>query len=43
MIATTFDRITIAYAAEAVFTDLSWEVHDDRIVGLVWSTSGLPY
>jgi len=35
MIAATFDRITISYAAEPVFTDLSWEVHDDRIVGLV--------
>ena len=35
MIAATFDRIAISYAAEPVFTDLSWEVHDDRIVGLV--------
>ncbi|MBU0595152.1 ATP-binding cassette domain-containing protein [Candidatus Bipolaricaulota bacterium] len=35
MIAVTFDRIAIAYAAEPVFTELSWEVHDDRIVGLV--------
>ena len=35
MIAATFDRITIRYAAAPVFTDLSWDVHDDRIVGLV--------
>ncbi|MBE0636659.1 ABC-F family ATP-binding cassette domain-containing protein, partial [Candidatus Bipolaricaulota bacterium] len=35
MIAVTFDRVTVAYAQGAVFSDLSWEVHDDRIVGLV--------
>ena len=35
MIATTLDRLTVAYAASPVFADLSWEVHDDRIVGLV--------
>ena len=35
MIAATFDRITVAYAQAAVFADLSWEAHDDRIVGLV--------
>ena len=35
MIAATFDRIAITYAADPVFRDLSWEVHDDRIVGLV--------
>jgi len=35
MIAVTIDRITISYAATPVVTDLSWEIHDDRIVGFV--------
>jgi len=35
MIAVTLDRITVAYAQATVFADLSWEAHDDRIVGLV--------
>ena len=35
MIASTFDRVTVAYAQDAVFSDLSWEAHDDRIIGLV--------
>lgn len=35
MIAATFDRIAVAYAQAIVFSDLSWEAHDDRIVGLV--------
>ena len=35
MIAISFDRITVAYAQHAVFEELSWEAHDDRIVGLV--------
>jgi len=35
MIAATFDRIKVAYAQATVFADLSWEAHDDRIVGLV--------
>ena len=35
MIAVTFDRIKVAYAQATVFADLSWEAHDDRVVGLV--------
>ena len=35
MIAVTIDRITISYAATPVVSNLSWEVHDDRIVGFV--------
>ena len=34
MIAVTIDRITISYSATPVVSDLSWEVHDDRIVEL---------
>jgi len=35
MIAVTLDRVTISYSATPVVTDLSWEIHDDRIVGFV--------
>ncbi len=35
MIAVAIDRITISYSATPVVSDLSWEVHDDRIVGFV--------
>jgi len=35
MIAVTLDRIKVAYAQATVFGDLSWEAHDDRVVGLV--------
>ena len=35
MIAVTIDRITISYSATPVVSNLSWEVHDDRIVGFV--------
>jgi len=35
MIAVSLDRITVAYAQHAVFEELTWEAHDDRIVGLV--------
>ena len=35
MIAVTLDRIKVAYAQATVFADLSWEAHDDRVVGLV--------
>ncbi len=37
MIAVTIDRITISYSATPVVSDLSWEIHDDRIVGFVGS------
>jgi ATP-binding cassette subfamily F protein 3 len=35
MIAVTVDRITISYSATPIVSDLTWEVHDDRIVGFV--------
>ncbi|MEE8593659.1 MAG: ABC-F family ATP-binding cassette domain-containing protein, partial [Candidatus Bipolaricaulota bacterium] len=35
MIAVALDRIKVAYAQATVFGDLSWETHDDRVVGLV--------
>ncbi|MCK5828206.1 ABC-F family ATP-binding cassette domain-containing protein, partial [Candidatus Bipolaricaulota bacterium] len=35
MIAVTLDQIKVAYAQATVFADLSWEAHDDRVVGLV--------
>jgi ATP-binding cassette subfamily F protein 3 len=35
MIAVTIDRITISYSATTVVSGLSWEIHDDRIVGFI--------
>jgi ATP-binding cassette subfamily F protein 3 len=35
MIAVNLDRVTVIYISEPVFEDLSWEIHDDRVVGLV--------
>jgi ATP-binding cassette subfamily F protein 3 len=35
MIAIHLDRVSVTYIAQPVFTDLSWEIHDDRCVGLV--------
>ena len=35
MIATRLDQISITYIAQPLFTDLSWEIHDNRCVGLV--------
>ncbi len=35
MIAVSLDRVRFTYFARPVFTDLSWEVHDDRCVGLI--------
>ena len=35
MISVTIDRLSVAYASEAVFTDLSFEIPDDRVIGLV--------
>ncbi|UCF10412.1 MAG: ABC-F family ATP-binding cassette domain-containing protein [Candidatus Bipolaricaulota bacterium] len=37
MIAVTLDRVTISYASHPVFSDLSFEVPDDRAIGLVGS------
>ena len=35
MIAVNLDRVSVTYVSEPIFEDLSWEVHDDRVVGLV--------
>ncbi len=35
MIAVNLDHIRFGYATDPLFTDLSWEIHDDRVVGLV--------
>ncbi len=35
MIAVNLDRVTVTYVLEPVFENLSWEIHDDRVVGLV--------
>ena len=35
MIAVNLDRVTLTYLIEPVFADLSWEIHDDRCVGLI--------
>jgi ATP-binding cassette subfamily F protein 3 len=35
MIAVNLDRVTVTYISEPIFEGLSWEIHDDRVVGLV--------
>ena len=35
MIAVNLDRVTVTYVSEPVFENLSWEIHNDRVVGLV--------
>jgi len=35
MIAVNLDRITVTYVSEPVFENLSWGIHDDRVVGLI--------
>ena len=35
MIAVNLDRVTVTYISEPVFENLSWEIHDDRCVGLI--------
>jgi ATP-binding cassette subfamily F protein 3 len=35
MIAVNLDRVTVTYLMEPIFEHLSWEIHDDRCVGLV--------
>jgi ATP-binding cassette subfamily F protein 3 len=35
MIAVNLDRVTVTYILDPVFENLSWEIHDDRVVGLV--------
>ncbi len=40
MIAVNLDRVSVTYIAEPVFEGLSWEIHDDRVVGLVGPNGG---
>jgi ATP-binding cassette subfamily F protein 3 len=35
MLGLSFDRITFNYGTDPIFSDLTWEVHDDRVVGLI--------
>ncbi len=35
MIAIHLDRVRVTYIAQPIFADLSWEIHDNRRVGLV--------
>jgi ATP-binding cassette, subfamily F, member 3 len=35
MIAVNLDRIGFTYATDLIFSSLTWEIHDDRVVGLV--------
>ena len=35
MIAVNLDKVSVTYIAEPVFKDLSWEIHDDRVAGLI--------
>jgi ATP-binding cassette subfamily F protein 3 len=35
MIAVNLDRVTVTYVSIPIFEDLSWEIHDDRVVGLI--------
>jgi len=35
MIAVNLDHVTVTYSLDPVFENLSWEIHDDRVVGLV--------
>ncbi len=35
MIAIHLDRVSVTFISESIFEDLSWEIHDDRVMGLV--------
>jgi len=35
LIAVNLDQVAVTYVTEPVFEALSWEIHDDRVVGLV--------
>jgi ATP-binding cassette subfamily F protein 3 len=35
MIAVNLDRVTVTYVSVPIFENLSWEIHDDRVVGLI--------
>jgi ATP-binding cassette, subfamily F, member 3 len=40
MIAVNVDRVSYTYVSESIFENLSWEIHDDRVVGLVGPNGG---
>ena len=35
MIAVNLDRVSVTYVSEPIFENLSWEIHGDRVIGLV--------
>ncbi len=35
MIAVNLDKIAYTYVSQPIFTGLSWEIHDDRVAGLI--------
>jgi ATP-binding cassette subfamily F protein 3 len=35
MIAVNLDRVSVTYVTETIFENLSWEIHDRRVVGLI--------
>lgn len=35
MIAVNLDKVSVTYVSEPVFEGLSWEIHDDRVAGLI--------
>ena len=35
MIAVNLDKVSVTYITEPIFENLSWEIHDDRVVGLI--------
>ncbi len=35
MIAVNLDQVSVTYIAEPIFENLSWEIHDDRVAGLI--------
>jgi ATP-binding cassette subfamily F protein 3 len=37
MIAVNLDKVAVTYVSDPIFENLSWEIHDDRVAGLVGS------
>jgi len=35
MIIVNIDKVSVTYISEPIFKDLTWEIHDDRVAGLV--------
>jgi ATP-binding cassette, subfamily F, member 3 len=40
MIAVNVDKITYTYVSTPIFSDLSWEIHDNRVAGLIGPNGG---